>query len=50
VERAENLGACLETIYNMLPDKSKESSMILEVLGVSDHVKDLENDMNQLNV
>ncbi|XP_053394864.1 codanin-1-like [Mercenaria mercenaria] len=50
-ERAETLGACLEVLYNRLPgEKSKEATMILEVLGVSDHVKDLENDMNQLNI
>ena len=51
IERAESLGTCLEMLYNMFPDgKSKESTMILEVLGVAQHVKDLENDMNQLNV
>lgn len=51
VERSEYLGASLELLYNMLPqENSKEAAMILEVLGVPDHVVDLENDMNQMNL
>ncbi|KAL4239001.1 Codanin-1 C-terminus [Mactra antiquata] len=48
-ERAENLGSCLELVFNMLPEGSKRAIKILHLLGLND-VTDLENDMNQLNV
>lgn len=38
VDRAENLGGCLELLYNKLLDEhSAEASMILDTLGVTEN-------------